>query len=102
MEGTRSGRIRAVKTRCYEVISERKRERERERDGGRRDTRAHSAIIMSFTEYSAARLRRVTEITSLACGNIILIMEAAVSNCESNALFMPPSRDAPPPRNGNT
>lgn len=70
--------------------------------GGEGGRGAHSAIIMSFTEYSAARVRRVTEITSLACGNIILIMEAAVSNCESNALFMPASRDAPPPRNGNT
>lgn len=62
--------------------------------GGRRhDASAHSAIIMSFTDYAAARLRRVTEITSLACGNIILIMKAAVSNCESNALFIPLSRD---------
>lgn len=57
--------------------------------GSRHDMRAHSAIIMSFTDYAAARLRRVTEITSLACGNIILIMKATVSNCESNALFMP-------------
>lgn len=71
--------------------------------GGRRrhDTSAHSAIIMSFTDYAAARLRRVTEITSLACGNIILIMKAAVSNCESNALFIPLSRDTSL-RNENT